>query len=115
MRRTKSPEIVECPDPEMLTPSELENLRRSTREADAYLAKAFKNHTVDLGVKDDADFDTRTDQATRDTPAARVDPTAQEQPGSVRDGEAGRDRAQEDRRAPREAEPAAGSSRTITE
>jgi len=32
----------------MLTPSELAKLRRSTQEADAYLAKAFKNHKVDL-------------------------------------------------------------------
>ena len=115
MRRTKSPEIVECPDPEMLTPAEIENLRRKAKEHSAYGRTAFKNHKIDLGAKDDADFDTRADESTGDAPPARVDPAAQEQPGTVRADREGRDRAQEDRRAPREAEPAAGSSRTITE
>lgn len=33
---------------EMLTPSELDRLRRSTQEADTYLKTAFKNHNVNL-------------------------------------------------------------------
>ncbi|MCH8491005.1 MAG: hypothetical protein LAT81_13900 [Oceanicaulis sp.] len=87
----------------MLTPSELARLRRSTQEADAYLATAFKNHNVDLGARDDATLYDRPDQTAGDTPLPGVDPAAQEQPGTRRDGEAGRGRAPEDHRSPREA------------
>ena len=79
----KQLEVVKRFGFKLLTPFELENLLRSTREADAYLAKAFKNHTVDLGVKDDAEFDTRAEATERDAPTARVDSAAQEQPGGV--------------------------------
>lgn len=92
----KQLEVVKRFGSKLLTPFELENLLRSTREADAYLAKAFKNHTVDLGVKDDADFDTRADAPPGDASPAGVDPAAQEQPGTVRDGAEGRDRTEED-------------------
>ena len=38
---------------EMLTPSELENLKRRAKEHSAYGKKAFKNHKVDLGGADE--------------------------------------------------------------
>jgi len=103
MRRTKRPEIGQRPDCEKLAPSELEGLRRSTREADAYLAKAFKNHAVDLGVKEDGDFDTPAVPVAGDASPAGVDSAAQEQPGTVRTVREGRDRVHENRSAPRKA------------
>lgn len=41
--RNQSPPLAE-----MLTPSELDRLRRSTQEAETYLKTAFKNHNVNL-------------------------------------------------------------------
>jgi len=83
MSRGKTTIFVGRTEPEMLTPSEIENLRRIAKERSAYGRIAFKNHMVDLGVKDDADLDARAETPTRDAPSARVDPAAQEQPGSV--------------------------------
>jgi len=76
--RNVSHQPTSSPLSEMLTPSELDRLRRSTQAADAYLMKAFKNHKVDLGVKDDADLDTRADATASDSPSARGGPTAPE-------------------------------------
>lgn len=57
MRRGKTPEIAERTNAEMLTPSEIESLRRTAKERSAYGRIAFKNHEVDLGVKDDMGSD----------------------------------------------------------
>ena len=73
MSRGKTTIFVGRTEPEMLTPSEIENLRRIAKERSAYGRIAFKNHMVDLGVKDDADLDARAETPTRDAPSARVD------------------------------------------
>lgn len=100
MRGSKTPELVERTDPEMLTPSEIENLRRIAKEQSAYGRIAFKNHKIDLGVKDDADLDTRADATTSDAPPARSDAATQEQPGGASHADAAeRDRTQGVRRS----------------
>ena len=83
MRRSKTSDLIERTDPEMLTPSEIENLRRIAKEHSAYGRIAFKNHTVDLGVKDNADIDTGAKASERDAPSARSDPPVREQSGGI--------------------------------
>lgn len=72
MRLGKIPEIAERIDAEMLTPSEIESLRRTAKEHSAYGRIAFKNHKVDLGVKDDTDSDASADANERDASRPKV-------------------------------------------
>ena len=72
MRREKTPQIAERTDSEMLTPSEIESLRRTAKERTAYGRIAFKNHKVDLGVKDDMGPDAGADANERDVPRPKI-------------------------------------------
>ena len=72
MRREKIPEIAERTNSEMMTPSEIESLRRTAKKRTAYGRVAFKNHNVDLQVKDDTGFDAVADASERDTSRPKI-------------------------------------------
>ena len=72
MRRGKTPEIAERTDSEMLTPSVIESLRRIAKEHSAYGRIAFKNHKVDLGIKDDTGSYSGADANERDSPRPKI-------------------------------------------
>ena len=68
----KPPKIAERTDSEMLTPSEIGSLRRTAKEHSAYGRIAFKNHKVDLQVKDDTGSDAGADANERDASRPKI-------------------------------------------